>query len=81
MPVDLEGQDVMDVAVGTNHILALTTEGKLYVVGENGNGQLGVDSKELTDWKEVVLPFKDGQRIVGVHTGYKNSLVVVEDIT
>jgi alpha-tubulin suppressor-like RCC1 family protein len=81
MPVDFDGQDVLDVAVSMNHMIALTTGGKLFVVGDGSNGQLGLDIKELATWKEVTLPLKDNRRIAGVHTGYKNSLVVVEGIT
>lgn len=80
-PVDVEGEDVLDVAVGMNHMLALTRERKLFVVGENSNGQLGLIEEELAAWKEVDLPLKDNHRIVSVHVGYKNSLVVVEEIT
>ncbi|KUJ18274.1 RCC1/BLIP-II protein [Mollisia scopiformis] len=81
MPLDLEGEDVLDVAVGVNHMLILTTERKLFVVGEGSNGQLGLDEKEVPTWKQVILPLKDSQRIASVHAGYKNSLVIVEEIT
>jgi len=79
-PVDIEGLDVLDVAVGDGHILVLSTGRQLFVVGAGGNGQLGLGPgiKELGDWKEVSLPLKDGQKIVGVHAGYKNSFVLVE---
>jgi alpha-tubulin suppressor-like RCC1 family protein len=77
-PVDLDGQDVLDVAVGTDHILVLTTEHKLYVVGANRNGQLGLDLDQLSEWKEVALPL-DGKEIVSVHAGYKNSFLLLED--
>jgi alpha-tubulin suppressor-like RCC1 family protein len=80
-PMDLNGQDVLDVAVGSNHMIALTTEQKLYVVGANGNGQLGLNVEELSEWSEVSLPLKTKQRIVSIHAGYKNSFVLVEDIT
>jgi alpha-tubulin suppressor-like RCC1 family protein len=79
-PVDLEGLDILDVAVGDGHILALSTDNRLFIVGDGGNGQLGLGSniKELADWKEVSLPLKEGQKMVRVHAGYKNSFVVVE---
>ncbi|KAF8856482.1 RCC1/BLIP-II [Acephala macrosclerotiorum] len=80
-PVDLDGQDVLDVAVSMNHMIALTTEGRLFVVGDGGNGQLGLDVTELAACREVSLPLTDNQRIISVHAGYKNSLVVVKDIT
>jgi alpha-tubulin suppressor-like RCC1 family protein len=80
-PVDLDGQDVFDVAVGANHMLALTTGHKLYVVGANGNGQLGLDGEELSEWREVSLHLSEKQQIVSVHAGYKNSFVLVKDMT
>jgi hypothetical protein len=49
-------------------------------VGEGSSGQLGLDLKELVDWKEVALPLKDNQQIASVHAGYKNSFVIVEVI-
>ena len=79
-PVDLDGQDVLDVAVGVDHILALTTEHKLYVVGANINGQLGLDVNESSVWREVTLPLV-GKQVVSVHAGYKNSLLLIENIT
>lgn len=79
-PVDFEGQDFLDVAVGADHILALTTEHKLYAVGANKNGQLGLDTERLSEWKEIVLPL-ERKRIVTIHAGYKNSFLIVEDIT
>ncbi len=80
-PVDLDGQDVLDVAVGMNHMIALTTEGKLFVVGDGRKGQLGLVITELVAWREVSLPLTDNERITSVYAGYKNSLVIVEDIT
>lgn len=80
-PVDFDGQDVLDVAVGADHILALTTEHKLYVAGANRNGQLGLDVEELNEWKEVALQLRGNQRVVSVHAGYKNSFLLVQDIT
>ncbi|KAH7351074.1 regulator of chromosome condensation 1/beta-lactamase-inhibitor protein II [Rhexocercosporidium sp. MPI-PUGE-AT-0058] len=81
MPIDLKGDDVWDVAVGMNHILAVTMDRKLFVVGDGGNGQLGSDVKEHENWEQVELPLEEGQRILSVHAGYKNSFVVVENGT
>jgi alpha-tubulin suppressor-like RCC1 family protein len=82
-PLDLDEKDFLDVAVGMNHIVVLTTERKVFVVGTGGNGQLGLGAaiKELKDWKEVVLPLKERQRVVSVSAGYKNSFVIVDDVT
>ena len=78
-PVDLDGQDVLDIAVGFDHMLALTTEHKLYVVGANRNGQLGLDVNESSVWMEMTLPL-EGKQIVSVHAGYKNSFLLIEQI-
>ncbi len=82
-PLDLDGYDFLDVAVGVNHMMILTTERRLFVVGVGSNGQLGLglDFKELKNWTEVCLPLKNGQRLVSVYAGYKNSFVLVEDVT
>jgi alpha-tubulin suppressor-like RCC1 family protein len=80
-PVDLDGNDVLDVAVGANHVIVLTTEHKLYVVGANGNGQLGLDMGDLVEWREVSLPLSEKQQMVSVQAGYKNSFVLIEGIT
>jgi len=78
-PLELDSQDFLSVSVGFNHIMVLTTEYKLFVVGEGGNGQLGSDIEHLANWQEVKLPLKDGQVIKSIHAGYKNSFVVVKD--
>lgn len=50
-----EPEDVVDIGVGTNHIAVVTANGRLYVVGENRNGQLGLGSEQASfaDWTEV----------------------------
>ncbi|KAL3422425.1 hypothetical protein PVAG01_06581 [Phlyctema vagabunda] len=78
-PLDVEGQDILDIAVGNDHLVVLTTEHELFVVGEGRNGQLGVKTKRLTEWTQVVLPLGKNQRIVGITAGYKNSFVLVKD--
>lgn len=81
-PVDLQGLDILDVAVGNDHVLALSVDYRLFVVGSGGNGQLGLgpDVKELGDWQEVVLSLREGQRIAWVYAGYKTSFVVIEEV-
>jgi len=59
-------------------MIVLTTEHEIYVVGQGGNGQLGLDVEELKDWKKI-SPLTTGKRIVGVHAGYKNTFLLVED--
>lgn len=79
-PFDLNGADVLDIAVGNDHILALSTEGRVYVVGSGSNGQLGLGAcKEAKEWTEVEIPLGEGQRIVSVWAGYKTSFALLEN--
>ncbi|KAJ8062529.1 hypothetical protein OCU04_009057 [Sclerotinia nivalis] len=84
IPLDIHGADILDFSIGENHMLVLTTEGELYVIGENGNGQLGLGEEEkgrCEEWRLVCLDFGEGsrKRCVGVWAGYKCSFVFVED--
>lgn len=76
-PIDIEEKDIVDVAVGETHIIVLTTEGDVFVVGENGNGQLGLPSKSGESWSRVELGLKDGRGVVGVQAGARNSFLLV----
>jgi alpha-tubulin suppressor-like RCC1 family protein len=80
IPVDLNGYDILDVACGKNCFLALTEDHRLFVIGSNRNGQLGLgDVKSVDQWTEVILPIKENAMMISVHTGYKNSFVVVRN--
>jgi alpha-tubulin suppressor-like RCC1 family protein len=80
-PIDFDG-DVLDFAVGNDHMLALSTDHRLFVVGDGGNGQLGLEDRaRAEEWKEVVLALKKNQRAVSVYAGYKTSFVMVSDDT
>jgi hypothetical protein len=39
---DAEPADIVSAAVGRNHVAVVTDAGQLFVVGDNGNGQLGL---------------------------------------
>lgn len=86
IPLDIHGADILDFGIGENHMIVLTTEGELYVIGENGNGQLGLGEKEkgrCEEWRLVNMRFGEGsgKRCVGVWAGYKCSFVIVEDVS
>ncbi|PQE29656.1 regulator of chromosome condensation (RCC1) protein [Rutstroemia sp. NJR-2017a BBW] len=83
VPIDIEGKDVADVAIGENHVLVLTTDGMVYGIGECGNGQLGFGEERgrCEEWRVLDVGFeKKGKRCVGVGAGYKCSFVLVEDV-
>lgn len=76
-PVDIEENDIADVAIGETHIIVLTTNGDVFVIGENGNGQLGLPNKSEDSWARVPLDLKDGRRVVGVQAGARSSFLLV----
>jgi alpha-tubulin suppressor-like RCC1 family protein len=89
-PLDLGGRDVLDVAVGEDHMIVVTEGGGVWVVGCNDNGQLGLgDGREwgvrdgewrglsLTEWTEVKLEFPPGREVVGVAAGPRVSFLLV----
>ncbi|EGO56682.1 hypothetical protein NEUTE1DRAFT_123166 [Neurospora tetrasperma FGSC 2508] len=62
---DTDGNEVdgiVDVAVGTEHMIALTDQGEVYVIGQNWCGQLGLgeEIKWVTKWEKVPLSLDDG---------------------
>ncbi|SPQ27291.1 563afc7f-6258-41e5-9ae7-9ed4d0bdc484 [Thermothielavioides terrestris] len=74
-----EEEDVVDVAIGEAHMLALTAAGRVYVVGDNGNGQLGLPGRASAwSWTRVDLGAESGQ-VIGVAAGPRNSFLVVRN--
>lgn len=58
-----EPLDVLDVGIGDDHIAVVSEGNRLFVVGENSNGQLGLGhDASLADWHEV--PRLDGVKAV-----------------
>lgn len=78
--VEVDGEkDVQDIALGESHAIALTTDGCVYVVGDNTNGQLGLgsDSKSpVESWLKVPFNSPQGWNIVGVEAGPRSSFIV-----
>jgi hypothetical protein len=53
---NLKFEDVSDFAVGNGHVLLATPQGEVWGIGENGNGQLGIEERDdvvLRDWVKV----------------------------
>lgn len=76
-PGVIDEQDVADVAVGESHLIVLTTQGKVFVIGENKNGQLGLSAASVDSWSPVKLNLQEGTP-VGVAAGPKNSFIIVK---
>ncbi|RSL97675.1 hypothetical protein CEP52_010756 [Fusarium oligoseptatum] len=78
--VEVDGEkDVQDIALGESHAIALTTDGCVYVVGDNTNGQLGLgnDSKSLVEsWAKVPFNTPTDWNIVSVEAGPRSSFIV-----
>ncbi|KAK3899483.1 E3 ubiquitin-protein ligase HERC2 [Staphylotrichum tortipilum] len=72
---DQEGKDILDVAVGEEHMVVLTTAGEVFVVGGNGSGQLGTGG-----WRRVRLEgvVRKGRRVKGVAAGARSSFLLVD---
>ncbi|KAI1825368.1 regulator of chromosome condensation 1/beta-lactamase-inhibitor protein II [Xylaria intraflava] len=73
--VDVEDNDILDFSVGERHIIALASDGGVYVIGDNTNGQLGLPVERTSIWQKV--PFSPGgEVIVGVKAGQRSSFIV-----
>ncbi|KAK4077811.1 uncharacterized protein Triagg1_3505 [Trichoderma aggressivum f. europaeum] len=73
-----DGKDVVDVALGESHAIALTADGLVYVIGENNNGQLGMGKaiERAEEWINVPFNAADGSKIVGVAAGPRTSFIL-----
>lgn len=75
-----EDKDVQDVAVGESHAIALTIDGRVYVIGRNDNGQLGLGrtTQARTEfWTKLDLHLPLNHRVVSVAAGPRASFILV----
>lgn len=77
----LAGKSVTDIAAGSNHCLALASDGRVYAWGGNGLGQLGIGS-----YASQSLPVEvdttgvlAGKTVVAIAAGTDNSFAVTAD--
>lgn len=47
--------NVIKISAGTNHVLALTKDGKVYSWGANGYGNLGIGNTENSNYAKPVI--------------------------
>lgn len=72
-----EPLDMIDIAVGDGHLMAVAENGTVYSAGENSNGQLGVGRrvKYAPEWVKVDLP--SGMCCKNVQAGPKSTFLKV----
>lgn len=78
--VDINGGvDVVDVGVGSEHIIALTGDGEVWVTGEGDCGQLGTGKINFEEgWVRVRGDWEANGRVIGVGCGVWCSWVLVD---
>lgn len=68
--------DAVDVAVGSNHMLAIDTDGRLWAWGENDQGQLGLGTETTVERPTRIEGLED---VVAVDAGSDWSLALTAD--
>ncbi|XP_046822526.1 secretion-regulating guanine nucleotide exchange factor isoform X2 [Vespa crabro] len=74
----LENEIIIDIACGWDSSAALTNQGKLYMWGSNGFGQLGIDPFELRHSYEPIetIPCENIEQIA---MGLRHTAVITQD--
>ncbi|KAM4066851.1 regulator of chromosome condensation (RCC1) repeat domain-containing protein [Hirsutella rhossiliensis] len=78
-----DGKDVKDMAVGDLHVLALTTDGSIYALGDNRNGQTGLGKSAghgVQDWTKVDFHVPSGQKAIAVAAGPRSSFILTAPV-
>ena len=78
--VDIDGGvDIVEVGVGSGHVMALTAEGEVWASGDGTYGQLGIgDRKFEKEWVRVRGEWEGTGKVVGLGCGVWSSWVVVD---
>jgi alpha-tubulin suppressor-like RCC1 family protein len=78
--VDINGGvDVIDVGVGSGHVVALTADGEVWVAGEGEYGQLGTGGQDFEeDWVRVRGDWEGKGKVVAVGAGVWCSWIMVD---
>ena len=70
--VDIDdGIDILDIGVGSKHIVVLTVKGDIWATGDNTYGQLGLtDTRFYPNWEKVDITTHPGtSQLLGVGCG------------
>ncbi|KAK3321015.1 regulator of chromosome condensation 1/beta-lactamase-inhibitor protein II [Cercophora scortea] len=79
-PVVIEDNDIADIGIGAGHLLTLTVDGELFVLGDNTNGQLGLPQvKSTSSWTRVDVGLGVKQSIAGVVAGPRSSFLIIRN--
>jgi alpha-tubulin suppressor-like RCC1 family protein len=76
--VDIRGKGVVDFGIGSLHMIVLTDDGRVMVIGNNTNGQLGIAAEKATTWTEVPLGLGEDSTVIAVRAGPRTSFVIIE---
>ena len=71
-PEQIESSNVTAIAAGWFHSLFVMTDGSLWVMGDNGYGQLGDGSLTQTNLPEKIM----GSNVTAIAAGYYHSLFI-----
>ncbi|KAJ4013528.1 hypothetical protein NW752_007829 [Fusarium irregulare] len=77
--VEVDGEkDVQDFAIGEAHAIALTTDGCVYVIGDNTNGQIGLGKpvKQSALWSKIDFILPPDEEVVAIEAGPRASFIV-----
>ncbi|KAH8677367.1 regulator of chromosome condensation 1/beta-lactamase-inhibitor protein II [Xylariales sp. PMI_506] len=77
IPVVIEERDILDCAVGELHIVVLTSEQEIFVIGDNTNSQLGIPGSNVSSWTQISLDLKSDRRVTSVVCGPRNSFLLL----
>lgn len=78
--VDINGGvDILEVGVGSGHMIALTADGEVWAAGDGACGQLGTGERRFEDdWVKVRGEWEGKGKVVGLGCGVWCSWVVVD---
>ncbi|MDR2152805.1 MAG: hypothetical protein LBO72_08290 [Helicobacteraceae bacterium] len=76
--LSLSDKKIVAIATGTWHSLALSADGKVYVAGENNDGQLGLGDNDDRNTFTLVSSLSD-KKIVTISAGGKHSFALDSD--
>ena len=79
-PDHFENKIIQSIHTGSHHTLVLMTNGSLYAYGQNAKGQLGLGHNNNQNTPQLISPTHfPNKTIQSIHTGYGNTLALMED--